>query len=535
LGQATYPDVLDPQKATSSIDVEALTLCYEGLTTSDNKGTVGPGSADIYNLSTDGRSMTFHIRDGLKRADGTAMNASDFAYALKREVDPRITGKQYTDLVRDVQGAAPLIDSEGKKLSDDELSKLYATFGVKADDTKRELVITFNRPIGFWSYIASTTVTFSPDKKTADAIPDNWWIGPDGHNCNGPFKFKSIEANKRIVYEANSNYWRGRPKIDRIEITYVNDEVERLEAYKRGELDQVAVTAKTLNTVLNDSNLQSELARYPSALTVVIGFNNVRKPFDDKNVRIAFSQALDREGWIRDVQKGIGKPFTRWIPPGVSGGQPDKPGVPAYDPKAAVDTLLKNGYASPDGKKVDCAKLGDLELAYPESPESKLRFQFLKGNFEIVFNCPVPLKSMDPSVYAASLRDPKTNPRISRRAWIQDYPSPQNWLSLYWECDTFAKLYSYCNKDLDGLLSKADATTNFSDSLKMYQDAEDLLLRDVPAAPVSYSENLYLIKPYLIGPKENLSSYDYDWAGQWGPVWTYNVDLGNVPGTYPRQ
>jgi ABC-type transport system substrate-binding protein len=70
--------------------------------------------------------MVFHIRDGLKRADGTPMNASDFEYALKREVDPNVLGKQYTSLVADVKGANDLIDLEGKKPAQADVDKLYA-------------------------------------------------------------------------------------------------------------------------------------------------------------------------------------------------------------------------------------------------------------------------------------------------------------------------------------------------------------------------------------------------------------------------
>lgn len=535
LGRATYPDVLDPQKSSYGIEIEVLKLCYEGLTAIDAKGNIGPGAADKYELSKDGTSMTFHIREGLKRADGTPMNASDYEYSLKREVDPRVLGKQYTDIVHDVKGADPLIDAEGKKLTDDELNKMYAAYGVKGDDSTRTLTVTFTQPVGFWHYIAYTWVTYPSFKKSVDAAPDNWWTKAESHNCNGPYKIKSIEEGKRIVYEANPNYWRGKPKIDRVEATYITDEAQRFEAYKKGEFDEVDVTPETLAQVNSDPKLQAEFVRYPAAITTNLAFNNARKPFDDKNVRIAFSQAVDREGWVRDVSKGIGKPYTRWIPPGVPGAQPAKPGVPATDPKAAVETLIKNGYGTADGKKVDCTKLGELKITYGATAQNHARFQFLAGNFVRVFNCPITLDPVDPTVATALTKDPKTNPQIARQGWIEDYPHPQNWLSVYWKCAAFAKRYSYCNKDLDALMSKADATLDFNESIKLYQQAEDLLLSDVPGAPMNYSENLYLIKPYLTGLKDNPSSSDAEWAGEWGPVWTYDVDLSKVPDSYPKQ
>jgi oligopeptide transport system substrate-binding protein len=263
-----------------------------------------------------------------------------------------------------------------------------------------------------------------------DAAPDNWWAKVDGHNCYGPFKLQSIEQGKRIVFEANPNYWRGKPKIDRIEVVYLSDEVQRFEAYKRGEFDETSVTATSLDSITTDPKLADDLLRYPSALTVVIGFNNVRKPFDDKNVRIAFSQAIDRDGWIREVQKGTGKPYTRWIPPGVIGAQSDKPGVPSYNPLLAVETLIKAGYGTADGRKIDCNKLGELKLTFSNSAVNNLRFQYLATNLKRVFDCPVMLEPVEATVYATLTRDPKTNPKMTRQGWIEDYPHPQNWLSF---------------------------------------------------------------------------------------------------------
>lgn len=532
LGRATYPDVLDPQKSSYGIEIEVLKLCYEGITAIDAKGNIGPGAADKWTSSADGKSMVFHIREGLKRADGTPMNASDYEFSLKREVDPRVTGKQYTDIVHDVKGADALIEKEGAKLTPAELDKLYADYGVKADDAKRELTVTFAYPVGFWHYIAYTWVTYPTDKKASEAAPENWWAKADGHKCNGAYQIKTIEEGKRIVYEANANYWRGKPKIDRIEATYITDEVQRFTAYTKGEFDVVDVTSATLGQV--DDKLKAEFYRYPAAITTMVAFNNAIKPFDDKNVRIAFSQALDREGWIRDVQKGIGKPYTRWVPPGVPGAQ-TKDGAPKSDEKAAVETLIKNGYGTADGKKVDCTKLGALKITYAGTAANHARFQFLAGNFVRVFNCAVTLDPVDSTVMTALTKDPKTNPQIARQGWIQDYPHPQNWLSVYWKCAAFAKRYSYCNKALDDLMAKADQTLNFDEAIKFYQQAEDLLLSDVPGAPSNYAENLYLLKPYIMGPKDNTSSSDAEWIGEWGPVHTYDIDLTKVPDSYPKK
>ena len=282
-----YPDVLDPQRSSTGQEVSLLKLCYEGLTAINENGQVGPGAADKCSVSADGTVMTFHIRDGLKRADGTPMNASDFAYALRREVNPRVLGKQYADIMHDVRGAEELIAHEGKKIADADLEKLYANYGVQNDDAKRELTITFKYPVGFSDYIAYMWITYPTDKASAEASPE-WYLKPENHKCNGAFQIKTLDEGKRAIVEANPNYWRGKPKLDRIETIYITDQYQGYAAYTKNEFDVVVITSTDIAQLQNDSKLQSEFHRYPSANILMLAFNNARKPFDDKNVCIAF-------------------------------------------------------------------------------------------------------------------------------------------------------------------------------------------------------------------------------------------------------
>lgn len=538
LGRGTYPDVLDPQKSSYGIEIEFLKLTYEGLLAIDEKGNIGPGGADKYTTSPDGTKMTFHIRDGLVRSDGTPVTAADYEYALKREVDPCVPDKQYTSILYDVKGAADL-DALDCKKDAAKLDAAWANYGVKALDASN-LEVTFKNPVGFWQYIAYTWVTYPTDKRAVDKDPDNWWTKPAGHIGNGPFIVKSMEQGKKIVFVPNDKYWRGKPKLDRIELIYNVDTTVILEAYKKDELDMNAnVASEDLGVITADPKLKAEFVRFPAAVTIGFAFNVTKKPFDNIAVRRAFSAASNREGYIRDVLKGRGKPYTRWVPPGVPGAQPDKPGVPAYDPKAAVKYLIDAGFgaanSTPDKPVVDCKKLGDIKLSYAATPVNHARFQFMAGNLASVFNCPITLDPVDATVMTALTKKIETQPQISRQGWIEDYPHPQNWLSVYWTCGGFAKRYGYCSKDFDALTGKADQTLDLPTALTLYGQAEDILTNDVPSAFYNYDENMYIIKPWIIGPKDHTGSSDAEWAGEWGPVWTYDIDLSKVPASYPKQ
>jgi ABC-type oligopeptide transport system substrate-binding subunit len=213
--------------------------------------------------------------------------------------------------------------------------------------------------------------------------------------------------------------------------------------------------------------------------------------------------------------------------------------VPDTDTAAAVRTLVENGYAAldstPENPKVDCAKLGEIKLTYPATAVNHARFQYIAANFVRTFNCPVQLDPVDATVFSLLTKDVKTNPQISQQGWAEDFPHPQNWLSTYWMCGAFSKNYGYCNLQLDELLKQADAAPTLEEAITLYQQAEDLLLSDVPAAISNYDEYIYLVKPYVRGPQQYIGPADAAFPGQYGPIWEYSIDLANVPASYPTQ
>lgn len=541
IGEDIFPDMLDPQKSSFVNEIAALSLVYEGLGTIDADGEVHPAAADRFVVSSDGMSVTIHIRDGLKRADGTPITAKDFEYALKRAVDPRVPGKQYVSLLFDLKGAQELAEMDPAKVSDADIEKAFANYGVQALDDSN-LALTFKRPVAsYWLYIASMPIFFPTDAKGVSKDPENWWKDPANHNGNGPFMFKTIDATTgKIVLVPNPNYWQGRAKLDRIEFSYNPDNAVTLKQYEDGLLDiDASLSPELVSTVISNTKIVSDFLRYPAAQTVALAFNNTRKPFDDRNVRIAFSQALDRHGFVRDVLDGVGIPYTRWIPPGVPGNQASEPGVPDSDPSAAVNTLVNNGYAAKDSTaekpKVDCAKLGEIKFTYPDSPINQKRVEYIAANLQKVIGCPITPDPVAGTEFTSLTKDVRTNPQMSIQRWVQDYPHPQNWLTTYWSCGAFSRRYGYCNLFLDQLLAQADATADLEKAIPLYQQAEDMLIQDVPGAFFYNPENLQLVKPYVIGPKDNLSSQDAGWAGQYGPVWQYEIDLTQAPASYPKQ
>ncbi len=524
------PDTLDPQKASTVGEVAVLQMAYEGLTRLDQNGRPGPGAADKWEFSPDGKTLTFHLRSGLRRADGTALTAKDFEFAFKHAVDPRL-GAIDPSFLNDVHGALAAYSLDPKSKLED-IQKAMENIGVKAADDAT-LVVTFDQPAGYFPAIAATWVGWPSDPGKVETDPDAWWFKPENHNGNGPFRIVDIQEQV-IKFEPNPNYWGRKPKLDRVEFYWIAEPAAALEAYRRGTVDMVRLSSDTLNQARADATLSNELVRGPAAWVTYLGFNVKKAPFTDKNVRKAFSQALDREAFVRDVLKGLGRPYMSWIPPGIP-GYDETATSPAYDAQAAVRTLIDSGYGTPDKRHVDCAKLGTVKLSYANTPNNQNLNQFLAGDFTRVFSCPVVLEPLDPTTYAFNMRDVKTAPQIYLIAWQGEYSHPQDWLFLQMCNGVYASRIGYCNKDLDAAITAANAEFDFDKSIDKYQAAQRLYVADGAAAFLWNNENAFLIKPYVSGPWEHHGTGDNAWPGQFGPIDTYSIDTTRVGDGYPAK
>ncbi len=519
------PDLLDPQRASTHNEIAVLQLIYEGLTRVDEKGKVLPGAASSWEFSNAGKTLTFHLRDGLKRVDGTPLFASDFEFAYRYLLDPRISAAS-PSFLDDVRGALAAYTLDPKSKPED-IEKALNNIGIKATD-EQTLVVNFDQPTGYFLTMAATWVGYPSERSKIDQDPDAWWAKPENQNGNGPFKISEV-TDTSIRFVPNENYWGDKPKLDRLEFYFQADD-EALASYRKGELDVVRLTMDNWSQAQTDK----DLVRIPAARVTYIGFNVKKPPFTDKNVRRAFSYALDRDGFVRDVVKGLGKPYASWIPPGIP-GYDESATVPGYDPSAAQRTLIENGYGTADKKKIDCNKLGTIKLSYSNTPRTQALFSLIAANLTRVFACPVLLDPVEPNAYPVYVRDPKTTPQLFLIPWEGEYLHPQNWLFLQSCKGVYAQRIGYCSKDFDTALTLANQEMDSEQAIEKYKAAQRIFVGDVAGAFLWNNDHAYLVKPYVLGVREHLSALDAAWAGQFGAVSAYSIDTTKVGAGYPTR
>src|SRR5215211_1817116 len=512
----SYPDVVDPQKSSFTSEIAILQLAYEGLTRLDTNQESVPGAAESWEYNDDAPQVTFHLRPDLKYSDGSPLTAENFRYAVERTCDP-VTAGEYQSILFEIKGCEELaglgLDDEGNAVeyTPEDYDAAKAALGAKAvDDVTLQLDLT--NPAPYFHTIAGTWVFFPVKKEIADADPDNWWKTAESHIGNGPFRVTGISEDQEWTFEANDNYWQGRPKLDGIDYVYVEDAAVALEAYRSGDLDIVQLEPPQIPEVQADPELSEAYVNYPTASTYNLSMNLAMEPFTDKKVREAFSYAFDRETYCTEVRLGDCTPTLSWIPQGVPGAiETEKY---AFDPDAAVKALAESSYGGPE-------KLPEIKLFFNSDLSGATeRAEWVAGQYRDLLGVELVLEPTDGTTLTALRKDPTTFPQLLLTgSWIQDYPDPQNWLSVFWTCgSTFAKRVGYCNEEFDKLVKQGDTTVDQDERISYYEQAGQILIDDVPGPFLYNLAAVFVVNPAVTGYTPTAS--EVEWPGELSSLMT---------------
>jgi len=514
--QIVYPDVVDPQKSSYANEIAILTLAYEGLTRLDVNQETVPAAAESWEYNDDATQITFHLREGLKYSDGSPLTAENFRYAIERTCDP-FTAGEYQSLLFEIVGCAEFAglnvdeNGEAREYTPEEHEAARAALGATAPDDLT-LQIDLTNPAPYYHTVAYTWPFYPVKKEIVDADPDNWWKTAENHIGNGPFKVTGIVEDLEWSFAANENYWQGRPVADAIRYVYVDDAAVALEAFRAGDLDMATLEPPQIPEVENDPVLVDQMVSYPTAGTYVMQMNLNLEPFNDPKVRQAFAYALDRETQCEIVREGDCTPTLSWIPPGTPGYiETDKF---AYDPEAAVQALAESSYGGPEG-------LPPISFFYNgDRSGATERAEWLAGQYRDILGVEVTLEPTDGTTLIALTKDNTSFPQVVFwGGWAQDYPDPQNWLSVYWTCDaTFADRVGYCNEEFDRLTHLGDTTIDPEERLEYYQQAGEILVDDQPGPFAFNPLEYFVVNPAVTGYTPTPS--ESEWPGQFSSLMT---------------
>ncbi|MND14265.1 Periplasmic oligopeptide-binding protein precursor [compost metagenome] len=474
------PSSLDPHKVESDVEFNIISDLFDGLVSVSLAGEIQPRLAAKWD-NKDNTVWTFHLRPGVTWSDGTAITAQDIVWSWQRLVSPA-TASPYASYPGNMHIVNAQDIAQGKKTPD--------TLGVKAlDDATLE--VTLSQPNAAFLPMLAHPSLVPIDKVLVSRFGEKW-TKPEHMVTSGAYKLSRWVVNERIVAERNPRYWdNAATVINKVTYLPISSEAADVNRYKAGEIDIVFTLPINQFTQLKKT-MGEQLNVSPQLATYYYEFNTTRPPFNDPRVRLALNMALDKD-IIAEKVLGQGQ-RPAWL---IS--QPDIGGVKLHNPD----------YASwPRDKRIAEAKKLLSEAGYNDS--HPLVFNLLYNTSESHQRVAIAASSMWKKNLGveAKLQNQEWKTMLDtmhthnfdavRYAWIADYDDAATFLNNFRTGDS-ENTSQYSNPAYDEALRNAAKAPDVATRGKFYQQAEDLLGKDVPAVPVYHYVRTHLVKPWVGG------------------------------------
>src|SRR5229473_6785693 len=326
----TEPNSFDPTQQTYTYERAVGIQTYDSLFRAKaDASDVEPLGATSYDVSSDGLTYTFHLRQGAKWSDGKAVTAADWVYGYQHLLNPALAAG-YVDPFFDttIKGADNYsnVDVSSSSAIDSFISGL----GLSAPDPNT-FVIKLQHPAAFFKWVVTLWVAVPIRKdiveqaaggsfSSSDTTKPLKWAGSMNTIIgNGPFKISEIVSKDHVTLVPNPNYWGGAPHFQKIVENFISDANTAFAKYQTGDLDMMTVPIADVDVVRNDPTLSKQAKVYPKLTTFWMTFNGQKAPFNNASVRMAFAKSIDRDGLNKQVQHNIQQSIMSFIPKGMAG------------------------------------------------------------------------------------------------------------------------------------------------------------------------------------------------------------------------
>jgi oligopeptide transport system substrate-binding protein len=481
----TYPipelTKLDPAKVEDGDMIDALQQIYEGLLAWDENNKVAPGLAERWDLSEDGRTYTFHLRKGVKFHNGREMTADDVKYSFERAANPDLQSPTVLTYLAEIEGVREKVGRQAQEIR-----------GVRVIDPFT-VSITLDAPRPYFLGRLTFPIAYVVAREAAPA--DKEILTAAGMVGTGPYRAERFEPEQLLVMVAHDDYWGGRPAIDRLERPQIKDALTRLNKFKTGEVDLTRVERADVPGLRNDPQLADKVHIFERPSMYYMGINVGVKPFDDVRVRQAFAMAIDRDQITRDVLGGLNEPARSILPPSIPGHRADAPAHP-YNPEQARRLLAEAGY--PEGRGFP-----SIEMAHRDGQQDvRLVAEALVTQLRQNLGVNITTRQYPWQQYLDK-HDNKEFALFHMR-WMADYFDPENFLSVLLAGYSDYNKMNYSNPRYDALTRRGDTFVGpEADRIRLYQQAEDIVLNDAVFVPIYYESAAELISDRVSGLRQS--------------------------------
>ncbi|MBD3804631.1 MAG: ABC transporter substrate-binding protein [Rhodobacteraceae bacterium] len=445
-----------------------------------------PGLAESYEISEDGTTFTFKLREGVKFHNGREMTAEDVKYSLDRVTTPA-TQSPGAGFFGSIKGYDAMADGSATSLE-----------GVTVVDPYT-VKIELSRPDATFLHVMALNFASVVPKEAVDEFGADFGKHPVG---TGAFKLADWTIGQKLVFEKNADYWRpGVPYLDSITFEVGQEPIVALLRLQKGEVDVPGdgIPPAKFNEVMGNPDEAKQVVVGGQLHTGYITLNVEMAPFDKVEVRQAINMAINKDRIVQMIN-GRATPATQPLPPSMPGYTKDYAGYP-FDPAKAKEMLAEAGL--PDGFETELYVMNtDPNPRIAQAIQQDLAAIGVKAD----------IKALAQANVIEAGGTPKTAPMIwsGGMAWIADFPDPSNFYGPILGCAGAVEggwnWSWYCNKDLDAMATEADSITDPAkqdERLQKWSDVYMKVMEDAPWVPV-FNENRYTMKSTRMGGADAL-------------------------------
>jgi oligopeptide transport system substrate-binding protein len=484
-GNDTDPATLDHHKTSTISESRVLNDLYDGLVTQDAAGNTIPGAAESWEISEDGTTYTFKMRQGAKWSNGDPVTSEDFLFAFRRIMDPA-TAAGYASILFPIQNAEAVNKGE---MPVEEL-------GVAAPDPET-LVFTLNGPTPYFLQLL-THQTGKPLHRASVESLGAEYTKPGNLVTNGAYVLASFVPNDKIVLTKNPNYYdAANVTIDEVHWLPFEDRSACLRRFEAGEV-LICADVPAEQMAYMKEKLPDQLRIAPYLGSYYLPVKVAKEKFADPRVRQAISMLIDRDFIADEVWQGTMLPAYSLVPPGID-NYVENPPMLDY---AETDLLDREDQALAlfEEAGVDPASL-EIQLSYNSSENHR---NTMAAVADMLSNVGIKstLNEMEGTNYFNYLRE-GGDFDIVRAGWIGDYNDPQNFLYLN-ETGVSFNYPGWSNADYDAKMRAAAETTDLAARAELLAEAEKIYLAEVPSIPILTYSSRALVSDKIEGYEDNI-------------------------------
>ena len=479
------PELLDPAVITAQASGRVAYALFEGLTVFDAFAKAQPGVAERWEISQDGRSYIFFLRQEACWSNGDPVLSEDFVYSWRRSITPE-TGCEYASQFYPIKNAEAF---NSGKLTD------FSQVGVRAK-SPRELEVILSNPTPYFLDLCAF-VTYLPVHRATVERYSDWSSNPSHFTGNGPFFLEEWRLFDRVRVRKNERYWNtGAVHLNSIDLLPASKPNTALNLYLTGAADVVIDKGLVPTALMSSLKNRYDFHAAPFLGNYFIRFNTLRPPFSDARVRRALSLVVDKNLLVEKITRAGETPAWSFVPPGTGHGY-EPPRGTARDLDLARRLLIEAGYPGGSGFPIfEYLYKGDSDLDRDIGVE-------LQGMFQRELGLNMQLRGQEWTVYLAT--QSALDFDLCRSSWVADYNDPNTFLNMFVTGDGNNRT-GWSSLEYDRLIALAAETSEPDTRFSYFRDAENLLVNlESPICPLYYYVGIqFYDSRKLGGMEENL-------------------------------